>query len=102
MSRRITLGFFALLLFGLLAWLFVVLSKQVAPILDPPWKEVYSCPQFDVHQLPGTPASYAVVKDGRRLLIDCPEAVTPELLPSAELVLLTHSHRDTVAGAGAF
>jgi glyoxylase-like metal-dependent hydrolase (beta-lactamase superfamily II) len=102
MSKRIVLGLFALGLFALLAWVFVLLSGDVPTLADAPWKEVYACREFDVHQLPGAPTGYAIVKDGRRLLIDCPENITPELLPSAELVLLTHSHRDTVAGAGAF
>jgi glyoxylase-like metal-dependent hydrolase (beta-lactamase superfamily II) len=102
MSKRILLGLFALVLFALLVWLFVALSRDMTTFADPPWKEVYATAEFDVHRLPGTPAGYAVVKDGRRLLIDCPERISPELLPSAELVLLTHAHRDTVSGAGAF
>lgn len=102
MTKRIILGLFAVGLFAALAVLFLVLYREVGVIADAPWKEVYSGPEFDVHQLPGTPTGYAIVKDGKRLLIDCPEGITPDLLPSADLVLLTHSHRDTVAGAGAF
>src|SRR5262245_18369921 len=102
MTKRIILGLFAFGLFGLLVGLFVYMSREVDVINNSPWNEVYACKEFDVHQLPGTPTSYAIVKDGKRPLIDCPENITPELLPSINLVLLTHSHRDTVAGAGAF
>lgn len=102
MTRRLIVGVFAFTLFGVLVGLFIYMAREVDVIANSPWNEVYTCQQFDVHQLPGTPTSYVIVKDGKRLLIDCPETVTPELLPSVNLVLLTHSHRDTAAGSGAF
>ncbi|MCU0704240.1 MAG: MBL fold metallo-hydrolase [Fimbriiglobus sp.] len=101
MSNRVILGTFAVLLVGLLAAAFVVLSRHLEDP-EPAWKVVFSLPEFEVHQLPGTPASYAVVKGGRWLLLDCPETITPADYPTVELVLLTHSHRDTVGGAEEF
>lgn len=101
-NRGIILGLFTFLVFGLLVWLFMLASDKLGTITEPPWTEVYSNSEFKVHQLTGAPFGYIVEKDGKRLLIDCPEHVTPETVPNVELVLLTHSHRDTVAGAGAF
>lgn len=102
MTRRIIIGLAVFALLGLLVWAFLYMAREVDVIANSQWNEVYACQEFDVHQLPGSPTSYVIVKDGKRLLIDCPENVTPDLLPSVSLVLLTHSHRDTVGGAGAF
>ena len=69
MTKRILIGLFAFALFGLLAGLFVYIAREVDVIANSPWNEVYTCREFDVHRLPGTPSGYAVVKDGKRLLI---------------------------------
>lgn len=64
----------------------------------PAWKEV----RPGVFRSPGDPASYALVADGKALLIDA--TAPPDSVPakSVEMVLLTHHHRDTAKYAAAF
>src|SRR5262245_46373069 len=58
-----------------------------------------------VWRSPGLPFGYALVADGRAVLIDAPAAVAGSLPPGVrqvEAVWLTHHHRDSVAAAERF
>jgi glyoxylase-like metal-dependent hydrolase (beta-lactamase superfamily II) len=54
---------------------------------------------------PGWPAGYALVGDGRALLIDAPsgpDGLEAHGVKKVDAVLLTHHHRDTAAAAGRY
>ncbi len=80
------------------AW---VASRGSAARKPPTWAEVAP----GVYRSPGQPAGYALVADGRALLVDAP--VPPDGLKAlgvkkVDAVLLTHHHRDTAAHAGRY
>lgn len=66
--------------------------------VGPGWKEV----RPGVWRSPGEPVSYALVADGKALVIDA--AVPPDAVPAKaiERVLLTHHHRDTTRHLAAY
>jgi glyoxylase-like metal-dependent hydrolase (beta-lactamase superfamily II) len=81
---------------GVVAW---VAGRGGADSKPGKWVEVAP----GVLRSPGLPAGYALVADGRALLIDAPSP-TDELksqgIKKIDAVWLTHHHRDTVAQAG--
>jgi glyoxylase-like metal-dependent hydrolase (beta-lactamase superfamily II) len=82
-----------------LAVLGIVAVYQGQAVAD---KEGWTEVRPGVFRSAGEPASYALVEDGKALLIDA--ATPPEKVPakSVEMVLLTHAHRDTARYAAAF
>jgi glyoxylase-like metal-dependent hydrolase (beta-lactamase superfamily II) len=67
----------------------------------PAWERVHRLGQLTVWRSHSEPAGY-ILDDGRSLLIDPPRGTLDDAQPGAkvEAVVLTHHHRDSVAGAG--
>src|SRR5262245_47373280 len=95
MLPRILSAALCLAFIGLAAWLRSAAQSEPAPR----WTEVTP----GVYRSPGAPAGYALVADGKALLIDAPspaDGLPGD--PKADRVLLTHYHRASVAEVGAF
>lgn len=76
-------------------------STKDAP--HPGWTAVHRDGKLAVYRCDAFPAAYLIVADGKAVLIDAP-AGPMQLEPPAKpsVVLLTHHHRDTTAGAAEF
>ena len=93
-------GTIAAVVAGLIVAGAVFLSGSKDEPDDSAWKEIAP----GVWRTQEMPFGYALMREGKTLLIDAP--VGPESLPKTlagvEAVLLTHAHRDTVEAASAF
>jgi len=101
MVKRAILAGFVLVVVAAAVWLFFQAAK-IVPELKPELITVAKTDRLEVYRLAGDPAAYVVVRDGHRLLIDCPKHASPETVGAIDLVLLTHHHRDGIGGAKAF
>lgn len=98
MSRRVAGLLCCLLLVGGSAWLAGQGGRKAAT--ESEWREVVP----GVLRSPGQPAGYALVQGDRALLIDVPghlEGLQARGVRRIEMVLLTHHHRDGLAGVEA-
>ena len=93
MSKRILAALSCLLLVAA-AWLGA--GQEISK--PQPWTEVAP----GVLRSPTLPYGYALVAEGRALLIDAPEAVADVNGAKVETVLLTHHHWDTCAAVGKY
>jgi glyoxylase-like metal-dependent hydrolase (beta-lactamase superfamily II) len=99
MIRRSTIAFLGLALLGAAAWLAVTGREERKS--DAAWTEVSP----GVWRSSGLPAGYALVADGRALLIDAPagaDGLKPHGVKQIDAVLLTHHHRDSAAWAARY
>jgi glyoxylase-like metal-dependent hydrolase (beta-lactamase superfamily II) len=85
--RTSLLAILALTLFGIVA---AYQGREAAD--KTAWTEV----RPGVFRSPGDPAGYALVEDGKALLIDAPSSPGTVPAKGVEMVLLTHAHRDAV------
>jgi len=92
MSKRLLPALCCLLL-AAAAWLSVGQEAKPAP-----WVEVAP----GVLRSPALPYGYALVADGRALLIDAPHAPADVNGAKVDMVLLTHHHWDSCAAVGKF
>jgi glyoxylase-like metal-dependent hydrolase (beta-lactamase superfamily II) len=101
MHCRLLLATGCLLAVGVAGWLGRAGPREQAA--GGPWREVHSDGPLAVYRADGTPAAYLLRVRDRALLIDAPggpDRLRPPAGVSVEAVLLTHHHRDTVAGVG--
>jgi glyoxylase-like metal-dependent hydrolase (beta-lactamase superfamily II) len=102
MNARVVLSAVCFLFFLLLAIL--ASGRKPQPEVTPKpdstesgWKIVARSAKQTVYRSQTAPAAYLIDIDGHGLLIDAPEGLPDPPVP-VEGVLLTHHHRDTVAG----
>lgn len=91
--NRFSLAAFCVVLVGALAWLTNAQQPKLTPL---PWKEVAP----GVFRTVDAPYGYALVHEGKAMLIDCPipgDRLDAIGVKQVEGVLLTHHHRDSVA-----
>src|SRR5262245_35350199 len=93
MTPRIAVAVLCLSIVSLVAWLRSAAQTQPAPR----WTKVAP----GVLRSPGAPAGYALIAEGKALLIDAPHPA--DGLPGVvDNVLLTHYHRASIAAVGAY
>jgi glyoxylase-like metal-dependent hydrolase (beta-lactamase superfamily II) len=101
MRSRLLIAAGCVLAVGLAAWL-----GRAGPRDAPPkgvWQKVHTAGALTVFRGDTAPAAYLLAVGEKALLIDAPggpDRLRPPPGVAVEAVLLTHHHRDTVAGAG--
>jgi glyoxylase-like metal-dependent hydrolase (beta-lactamase superfamily II) len=101
MYGRVLLALGCLFLFGLLAWQARVPPRSARPEPNTAgWELIEKSNRLRVFRSNTIPAAYLLDVKGHGLLIDAPEDLTEPPVP-IEVVLLSHHHRDTVAGVEA-
>ena len=93
MTPRTLIAVVAIAVFGLAAWLRSAGQTEAGAR----WTEVAP----GVMRAPAAPAGYALLADGKALLIDAPHSADG-LSAAVEGVLLTHYHRDSVRATDRF
>ena len=93
MTPRTLVAALSIALVAVAAWL----RGTAPPEPAPRWTEIAP----GVLRSPGAPAGYALLADGKALLIDAPHP-SDGLAATVESVLLTHYHRDSVRAVGTF
>jgi len=104
MNKRILLVLAVVAMFAVVAWYaWPAWPARQSTDVSSEWKLVTTIGKMKVYRAETQPAAYLLDVDNHGVLIDAPEGLpAPPKGVAVEMVLLTHHHRDSVAGVQSF